>query len=943
MTVKHEGSALLQSPEAADAAACERAALWKLFSQADELEGSALDDWLKQLQAEGHPQLAALRRLIDTRDRLASSDFLETPAALVEEPNAPSTEWTEGATVGAYQLVRPIGSGGMAEVWLADRVDGAFKRQVAIKLLFDRPSRAQRENFAERFRRERDILAALHHPNIAGLHDAGVTPSGQPWLALEYVRGESITAWCDARRLSVRARVRLFIQVLHAVEYAHANLVMHRDLKPGNILVTESGAPMLLDFGIAKLIEPGQGAAADSELTREGGRPLTLAYASPEQVLGQPLTTACDQYALGVVLYELMCGHSPYEMSVGTPTQWQEAIVSTEPRAPSRRDLTDAVAFARDASTKTLRRELTEDLDAITLKALQKRPQHRYASVEGLRIDLTRWLAGEPVTARVPSLRYKAKKFVSRHRLGVSLASLAVAALTAAVVSALLFAVQARRESVRVAASRDALLDLFRQADPDQTSGGNVTAKDMLAGGRKRIEQAFAGQPDLQASLLASVGELQGNIGDDAASEATLARVVQMQEARHATKDLAYALVAHAYEIYHLGDSDKAKVVVERAATIAKQFPNDAPLQERVVTVAGQIAWQRNELVRGEALMRDALDRATTLYGPNDARVLQLLSSLASLETQRNDFGQARRYVTDLITRSNAVPSLPITALYRIELQRARIDMADGAYEQARADMNVAIPKCEASLGALNDWCLGLGMRQAELLIREGRSDGSLALAPAFSKQAESGSAPRRQVESLVTLCRILAASNKLPPADPLRLRLKVIGRSGPEIAQSDGLKAKALLAEAEALIRERNGQLALEIVNEASRRIASKKEVTDDVALVGRVKVLEGIALRLIGDTTSSLISLREAKTHYETAFGLRHPLTQLVNINLARSMMDRGERRLAHELLVSALSTLERQFGSDAPVVEALKSQIRNLKKDPESLQEVDLFAFV
>ena len=237
--------------------------------------------------------------MLGARARMAQEGFLETLPTLSGPADSQPTEWGEGSRLGAYRLVRHIGSGGMAEVWLAERVDGAFDRQVAIKLLYNHPTRAEREPFVERFRRERDILASLNHPHIAGLHDAGVTPSGQPWLALEVVQGERITDWCDARRIDVRGRVRLFTQVLDAVAYAHANLVVHRDLKPANILVTEKGEVKLLDFGIAKLLDGVEGGAKDSELTRHGGRPLTPQYASPEQLQGRPLTTASDVYSAG--------------------------------------------------------------------------------------------------------------------------------------------------------------------------------------------------------------------------------------------------------------------------------------------------------------------------------------------------------------------------------------------------------------------------------------------------------------------------------------------------------------------------------------------------------------------------------------------------------------------------------------------------------------------
>ena len=303
-----------------------------LYETADALDGPALDGWLAGLEAKAHPLLAQLQQMLAACSKVRGNGFLSTLPELPETPEAKVIEWAEGSRVGPYRLLRHIGAGGMAEVWLAQRDDGAFRRQVAIKLLYRTAASTQRDSFAQRFARERDILASLNHPNIAGLHDAGVTPAGQPWLALEYIEGEPLTIWCDRAKLGIEARVHLFRQVLLAVQHAHANLVIHRDLKPGNILVTAQGEVRLLDFGIAKLLEA-EGEARDAtELTRLAGRPLTVQYASPEQLKGEALTTASDVYSLGVVLYELLCGQRPYEVKLESAAQIEQAIIELDPR-----------------------------------------------------------------------------------------------------------------------------------------------------------------------------------------------------------------------------------------------------------------------------------------------------------------------------------------------------------------------------------------------------------------------------------------------------------------------------------------------------------------------------------------------------------------------------------------------------------------------------------
>ncbi|HJV61566.1 MAG TPA: serine/threonine-protein kinase, partial [Albitalea sp.] len=308
-------------------------ALSALYEEADALPAHALPGWLAQLERQGHTLLPQLRRMLEARSQMETDDFLGTLPRLGDSGSG-SGHWCAGRRVGPYRLVRALGEGGMAEVWLADRDDGAFRRQVAIKLPYPRPGR---ETFAARFDRERDILATLRHPHIAGLYDAGVTPEGQAWLALEYVEGQPISAFCDERHLPLRERVTLFRQVLLAVQHAHANLVIHRDLKPANILVTPQGEVRLLDFGIAKLLDTPGDAIEETELTRQAGRSMTPRYASPEQLTGLPLTTACDVYSLGVVFYELMCGERPYELKVESAAQLEHAILEVEPRAMSRR------------------------------------------------------------------------------------------------------------------------------------------------------------------------------------------------------------------------------------------------------------------------------------------------------------------------------------------------------------------------------------------------------------------------------------------------------------------------------------------------------------------------------------------------------------------------------------------------------------------------------
>jgi eukaryotic-like serine/threonine-protein kinase len=297
-----------------------------------------------------------------------------------------------GERIGSYLLVRQLGSGGMAEVWLAQRADGTFKREVALKV----PLSGLHENLAKRFGREREILAALEHPNIARMYDAGISSEGLPYLVMEYVRGEPLIAWCDAHRLPVCERLKLFMQVLEAVQYAHSHQVIHRDIKPGNVLVTDAGQARLLDFGVAKLLTQDD---EQTELTRWYGRALTPEYASPELVRGGAIDAASDVYSLGIVMYELLCGCRPYQVKTGTPMRLVERLIASTPvERPSTRVGPEA-GNARGTTRAALVQGLRGDLDAIVLKALARSARGRYRSAAEMADEVRCYLTGEPAQA----------------------------------------------------------------------------------------------------------------------------------------------------------------------------------------------------------------------------------------------------------------------------------------------------------------------------------------------------------------------------------------------------------------------------------------------------------------------------------------------------------------------------------------------------------------
>lgn len=405
--------------------AAQLARMSRLLDEALPLQARERQQWLQELSAEDTDLLDALRQALADDGADHSADLTTLPKVGDERDARLIGTLRPGSRVGPYQLARLLGSGGMAEVWLAQRADGVLRRDVALKL----PVLIRlRNDLASRFARERDILAALEHPNIARLYDAGVSTDGLPYLAMEYVAGQPLTAWCDARRLELSDRLTLFLQVLDAVQYAHARQVLHRDIKPSNILVTESGQVRLLDFGVAKLLVEEED---QTQLTQLYGRALTPEYASPELLRGDPVDAGSDVYALGVVLYELLAGNRPYRLKPGASLATLErAIDEARVQRPSTRVQSDA-ALARASTADRLSRRLRGDLDAVVLKALERRPQDRYASAQALAEDLQRYLSGEAVRARSAHPAYRLAKFLGRHPGSISAAALIIALVAA--------------------------------------------------------------------------------------------------------------------------------------------------------------------------------------------------------------------------------------------------------------------------------------------------------------------------------------------------------------------------------------------------------------------------------------------------------------------------------------------------------------------------------
>ncbi len=589
--------------------------------------------------------------------------FIDEPLFSFRQP-APAL--AAGSRLGPWRLLRPLGQGGMGTVYLAERADGAFELTVAVKLLkigFDSAE------LISRFEAERHILARLIHPNIARLLDGGTSADGRPYLVMEHVEGEPIDQHCDRRRLSTRARLELFRDVCSAVQLAHQNLVVHRDLKPANILVTAEGTVKLLDFGIAKLLAP-QPAEAETAtsptLGQLGGAPLTPRYASPEQVRGEPITTASDVYSLGVVLYELLTGHRPYRFETLSPAEVERVVCGERPPRPStavrrteevatadggRLLLTpEAVAGLREGDAARLSRRLAGDLDTILLTALSKEPDRRFASAEQLSEDLRLYLAGLPIRSRPDAFGYRTRKFLARHALGVTVAGAGLTLLLAfagamtwqrAEIAARSREVAQERD--RAEATKEFLLELIGQTDPRLAKGQEITIRQALDQRAGSLAKETDLAPATRADLLDALGVAYRSHGRDKAAAPLLRQALALREQELGTDHVLVAESLHnlANVERSLGRLGEAERLIRRALAIQRRaFPQGHKSLARGLNNLASLVRDKAEestgqerplLAEAEALAREGLAMKQRLFGERDGEVALSLNTLATI------------------------------------------------------------------------------------------------------------------------------------------------------------------------------------------------------------------------------------------------------------------------------------------------------------------------
>ena len=570
----------------------------------------------------------------------------EKTAKLLAEPiegvvqDLVSAEALVGRTVGHYKIIRTLGEGGMGKVYLAERSDQEYQTKVAIKTIST--FLGSQNRMLERFRSERQILANLQHANIARLLDGGVTSEGLPYLVMEYVDGEPIHDYCLRHSLRLKDRLCLFGKVCSAIEYAHHHLVIHRDIKPANILVDAAGEPRLLDFGIAKLIEQVPDTASPV-LASATECLMTPEYASPEQIRGEPVSTATDIYALGVLLYELLTGQRPYQFETHSHLEMARVICQKEPTAPS------AVVKARRTDSST--ENPGTDLDNIVLMAMRKNPTERYASVATFWADIQAYLNGYPVLARQQSWSYRAAKFIKRHKVGFSAAVISVVALIGFSIGMGILARRANQEQKKAQKEAEFLASMFRAASPDEAKGREITARELLDRGAERINIELAAEPEIRMPLVVDMAQAYSDLG---AYDKGLALLNRSSSVSLLNK-LTFAQQAEAFEtegtLYRLKSNYKAAEPLFRRALALRRNTLRAsdPLIAQSLTTLGECLYLQQQDLEAESLLREAL-RIRRSSPPDNADDVR--NYLALLLKRKGEFNEAVELLSEAVAIS---------------------------------------------------------------------------------------------------------------------------------------------------------------------------------------------------------------------------------------------------------------------------------------------------
>ena len=910
----------------------------KLLDTVLDLPDHERQTWLDTLPDERGHIRAALRQLLEDRAAVETADFLNRSApndALLKAVGvvpAPDDVYHAGGSIGPYKLLKQIGEGGMAVVWLAERSDAAHQRKVALKL--PQIVGLKSSVILERFKRERAILSQLNHPHIALVLDAGVDKQ-QPWLAMEYVDGRPIDEYCDVKRLDIKSRLRLFLQVLEAVQHAHAQLVIHRDIKPSNVLVDAEGEVKLLDFGVAKLLEA-EGNTEETALTKFGGRAMTPQYASPEQIAGQPLGTASDVYSLGVLLYEILTGKLPYMLKRDTPAALEEAILSAEIKRPS-----------QIVTEKSQVRALRGDVDTILLKALQPTPSQRYLSAEAFSQDIQRHLTTLPILAQPPSAGYRLRKLLSRNRISFIAATAVLLSLVIGLAATLWQANQAREQAARANEIKDFISSIFRESDPFFSGTPTSTTVDMLKMAQKRVDRELKNQPEAAVELLGLIGESLRNLQQTEDASTALLQAVALGTSQLPTGNLHTASAQANLSVvhFHRGQAEKSYQLAT-VAEVALRAHRNAGGRARAMAlqVRAFIASQRGE----EKIAFD--DSIAAVAALEAALGSQHSETILALKQLAQTYHYFKRFADALKSADLAYASA--RSLYGA-------DAANGLLVETQSMLGRAL----VDAGELERGIKELKLATKAGVLVFGKGSDSVAtnydyLARAYGKFGDFVAAIKAQEESIAATQEFHSKGASQLPLAPLYMKLARF-----QLQARQSTSAKATMDQVWRLSRDASPTAPLQLEAQATQGL--------QLALVGNVgegrKVMEAnIAARRaskdprLAESLNTLGWIEAQELRYEeSAKWHRESLTSITDRSvdsvtqaaaqkgLGDAMREVGNTAEAYELVAAAEAMYRRLFKQMTPAhAEALVSLARAqldrsaLPDALKHLQEADIF---
>lgn len=639
--------------------------------------------------------------------------LLDAPALDAMGSPGPPGSMSAGQIVGSYRLLSLLGRGGMGEVYKAERATEDFQQIVALKLM-----RIDVVTSIERFGAERRLLAELDHPGIARLLDGGVTADGRPYMVMEYVEGDDLLTHCTAKRAPLEERVRLLLQVCDAVAYAHKHLIVHRDLKPANIIVTADGRTKLLDFGIAKLLQEGEAGGTRTML-------LSAAYAAPEQITGGAVTTATDSYALGVTLYQLLCGVLPWPGGTTPLAMAMNRMRDDVLPRPSSRVTNDSAVAGR---------ELRGDLDAIVVKALRTDPSERYGDARALAADLARHLNHEPVRAREGARAYIVRRFIRRNRWPLTAAAALFIALGIGFAGTAWQWTQAQREADRATATKNFLVSMFRAVDPrvaQDKPRTDITAKELIDANAGRIEREFNGQPVLQIELLGLVADIYGYLNDSARFEALQKRRVELARRQYGPLHpiVIQGMLTDAWAAIYAQNYAEAEAQLERIDALL----NAAGRNHDLLRAGWWLA--KEQALKAEAgtldARRQALEHAIALYeelSPHGDDYASALANLATLHNLSEDFAGACRLNRQAIAVEQVAADRDDGDLFVMFANLARCEEAQGDFAAAGRQYDQATELERKTFGEKHGLYWMIQARHAFMLHSRGERDAALAM-----------------------------------------------------------------------------------------------------------------------------------------------------------------------------------------------------------------------